>query len=272
MYLLFLDESGTHGSSPAFISAGIAIHQEDIYYLSQSLDQMLLRHLTPLGLEHQRFELHATEMKSPDRQRGNRGGRRGAKAPAVSIWTQVPASVRFALLQETYDLLSGYQPRAAEYPLVAFGAVVDRRYGDKAKRAYDQVINKFDEMLGRHFHDRGDRQRGMIIHDEHQVEAELQSWASDWRQVGSRVGRLHNIIHVPLFADSKSSRMLQVADFVAFAVWRYYGVSDNKWLDQMLPLFDHADDARHGLIHVHPQFRAHSCRCLPCTERATRST
>lgn len=271
MYLLFLDESGTHDASPAFITGGLAVHEEDVYYLQQALEAILLRFLTPLGLEHQFFELHATEIKSPDRQRGSRGGRRGNRAPHESPWTKVPAATRFELLQAVYDTLAAFNTQDANYPLVAFGAVVDRRYTDKSKRAYDQVINKFDEMLGRHFHERGARQRGMIVHDEHQVEKDLQAWANDWRQVGSRIGRLHNIVHVPLFADSRASRLLQAADFVAFAIWRSYGVNDEAWLDQLLPTFDHVEDARHGLIHVHPSFAKGTCPCPACKERTQRS-
>lgn len=94
----------------------------------------------------------------------------------------------------------------------------------------------------------------MIVHDEHQVEADLQLWTADWQQVVSRIGRLHNILHVPLFTDSRSSRLLQAADFIAFALWRHYGLSEEKWLNQLLPHFDHVGDARHGIIHVHPAF------------------
>ena len=270
MYLLFLDESGTHDSSPAFIVAGIAVHEEDVYYLQRSLEGILLRHLTPLGLEHHKFELHATEIKSPERRRGVRGGRRGKKAPPVSIWTKVPAATRFAILQDVYDTLTSYVPQDPNYPVVLFGAVVDRRYKDKSKRAYEQVINKFDEMLGRHYHERSVRERGMIVHDEHQVEPDLQAWSHHWRQVGSRVGRLHNIVHVPLFTDSRSSRLLQAGDFVAFALWRHYGVHDSDWLTQLLPHFDHVDGARHGLIHVHPTYQRGGCACPPCGERAGR--
>lgn len=271
MYLLFLDESGTHGQSPAFILAGLAVHEEDIYYLQKQLDDVLLRHLNPLKLEHQNYELHATEIKSPDRQRGSQGGRRGRRAAKQSVWTNVPAAIRFQILDEVYDTIANYVPVNTDYPLVAFGAVVDKTYSDKSKRAYDLVINKFDEMLGRHYHDRGDRQRGMIVHDEHQVEADLQAWASDWRQVGSKIGKLHNIVHVPLFADSRSSRMLQVGDFIAFCLWRHYGAADSKWMDALLPVFDSVGDARHGLIHLHPGFRKGSCDCPPCRERRTRA-
>lgn len=272
MYLLFLDESGTHGQSPCFILGGVAVHENDVYYLQRKFDQLLIAALTPLGQMHLDFELHATEIKSPLRQRGASGGRRGSRANTTSKWARVPAAVRFQLLDDVYKTLATYQPHDPRYPMAFFGAAVARTYSDKAKRAYDVIFNKFDEMLGRHYNERNDRQRGLVIHDEHQIERDLQSWTSDWRHIGSRIGRLNNIVDVPMFTDSRSSRLLQVADFVAFAMWRHYGVRDDKWLDMLLPGFDHVGDARHGIIHIWPQFGRVACPCPPCDERASRAS
>lgn len=270
MYLLFLDESGTHADSPVFIVGGIAVHENDVWYIQHRLEEMLVRHLSPFGLNHEMFELHATEIKSPVRQRGGRGGRRGSSAPVQSPWEDVPAGVRFAVLDETYEILSKYEPHDASLPMATFGAIVDRRYNDCAKRAYELVFNKFDGMLDRHWTERRHRERGLVIHDEHQVEKELQSWTQDWRNYGGTVGQLNNVIHVPLFTDSRMSRLLQAADFVAFAIWRHYGVGDPKWLGQMLAKFDHVGNVRHGLIHVRLDFGRRPCDCPPCIERATR--
>jgi hypothetical protein len=82
----------------------------------------------------------------------------------VSPWTAVPPAVRSGVLRDTYKVLSSYRPVNSLFPVALFGAVVDSLYGDRAKRAYDLVFNKFDEMLGRQFHERGgERQRGLVI-------------------------------------------------------------------------------------------------------------
>lgn len=269
MYLLALDESGTHGSSPCLIVGGVAIHENDVWYLQRQLEEVLLKHLTPLGLSHLDFELHATEIKSPNRQRGAVGGRKRAKSPE-SKWTQVPQAVRNGVLDDVFTVIADYEPQDRNYPMALFGASVDAKYRDKYRRAYDLVLNKFDEMLGRHFHERGDRQRGVVVHDEHQIERELQGWTKDWIVRRSRVGKLHNIVHVPLFADSKASQLLQAADFIAYAMWRHYGVNDDRWLDQLFPRFDASDGHRHGIIHVRPGFSKRHCGCPPCIERQGR--
>jgi hypothetical protein len=271
MYLLFLDESGAHAASPVFILAGLAVHENDVWCLQNRLDRVLLDNLSPVGVNHLDFELHATEIKSPNRRRVPRGGTRRIKAPVVSPWAAVPSAVRSSVLRDTYQALSSYRPVNSLFPVALFGAVVDAVYGDRAKRAYDLVFNKFDEMLDRQYRERGgERQRGLIIHDEHQIERDLQDWTTDWRYIGSRIGKLNNVVHVPLFTDSRSSRLLQAADFVAFALWRNYGVKDERWLTDLLPGFDHVDTALHGLIHVWPGFGRLPCSCPPCHERAGR--
>ena len=103
-----------------------------------------------------------------------------------------------------------------------------------------------------------------------QIERDLQDWTTDWRYIGSRIGKLKNVVHVPLFIDSRSSRLLQAADFVAFVLWRSYGVKDDGWLADLLPSFDHVGAALHGLIHVWPGCGRLPCLCPPCPERASR--
>lgn len=64
LYLLYLDESGTHGGSPAYFLGGLAIHEHDVYHLQQRLETMLQAKL-PAGYAAPDFELHGAEIKSP---------------------------------------------------------------------------------------------------------------------------------------------------------------------------------------------------------------
>jgi len=215
MYLLFLDESGTHGAAaPVFVLAGIAIHERDAVHMAKRLDGNLTYRLAPLGLNANDFELHAKDIKAGKRE-----------------WGVVPAQSRFAVLGSTYNALASYSCLEAEYPVALFGAVVDARYADREKRAYELVLNKFDEMLDRIYRKHGARDQGLVIHDKCVVdtpmrqrprttrqtfERKIQEWTTDWQDVAGRVGRLYNLAHVPLFADSKATRLVQSADFVAW--------------------------------------------------------
>ncbi len=257
MYLLYLDESGVHHGSDALILAGMAVHEQDVWHLQQRLDR-LLRSKLPQGLDPADFELHATEIKSPVRWV------RGKKV--VSNWAQVPIAVRFNVLRATYGALRDYTCQAPQYPCALFGAAVDRTYGDQEPRAYEEVLHKFDEMLTRQAHVLGTHQPGMVIHDRRIVERDVQGWVNTWRRAAGRIGKLTHIADVPLFADSRASRLIQAADFVSWGLYRFYGESrDERWIRTLWPRFDNANGVMHGLIHVSPRF--HSCPCPPCASR-----
>lgn len=257
MYLLYLDESGSHQGSDVLVLAGIAVHEQDAWHLQKRLDG-LLRSKLPRGLNPAEFELHAAEIKSPIRKvRGK---------TVASARAQVPTPVRFDILRATYAALSNYNCQNPQYPCVLFGAVVDRSYGDREQRVYEEVLNKFDEMLTRQANALGVHQRGIVIHDRRVIEKDVQGWASTWRRVAGRIGLLGHLAEVLLFADSQASRLIQAADFVAWGLHRYYGPAhDEACMQPLWPRFDNAGGVMHGLIHVSPGF--HGCPCPPCKSR-----
>lgn len=254
MYLLYLDESGTHHGSDALILAGLAVHEQDAWHLQQRLDG-LLRSRLPQGLDPAQFELHATVIKSPTRR-----GR------VASNWARVPITTRLGILAATYGALRDFTGRDPQHPCALFGAVVDRSYGDREQRAYEEVLHKFDEMLTRQGNASGVHQRGIVIHDRRIVERDVQGWVGTWRRAAGRIGRLTHIADVPLFADSQASRLIQAADFVSWGLYRFYGeANDERWIRPLWSRFDSAGGIMHGLIHVSPRFR--SCTCPPCASR-----
>jgi hypothetical protein len=147
-----------------------------------------------------------------------------------------------------------------------FGAAIDQSYGDREQRAYEEVLHKFDEMLTRQANASGVHQRGMVIHDRRVIERDVQAWVNTWRSVAGRIGRLTHIADVPLFADSRASRLIQAADFISWGLYRFYGeAKDEQWIRPLWPRFDGANGIMHGLIHVSPAF--HRCPCPPCVSR-----
>jgi len=58
VYLLFADESGTHGGSHALVIGGLAVHEQDVQALQRALDRCVAQ---PLKLgDVDDYELHAT--------------------------------------------------------------------------------------------------------------------------------------------------------------------------------------------------------------------
>jgi hypothetical protein len=259
VYLLYVDESGTHGGSPAYFLGGIAIHEHDVYHVQQRLETTLQAKL-PAGHAAIDFELHGAEIKSPQNRR------------SPSPWEQFGYGFRLDVLRRAYNAIASYECVDTQYPCALFGAVVDRHYRDRRRRAYEEVLHRFDEMLTRPSREGGEHQRGIVIHDEStlRMEANVQAWTQRWREVAGRIpGRLGHIVDVPFFADSRASRAIQAADLVTFALWRYYGLptSDATWIDPLWSAFDSADGQMHGLVHVNPHFRTGDCGCPPCRAR-----
>lgn len=257
MYLLYLDESGAHGGSPAYMLGGIALNEHDVYHLQQRLETMLQAKL-PAGHAAIDFELHGAEIKSPTMRKRQ------------SPWEQFDYPFRLDVLRGAYSAIGGYECVDSRFPCTLFGAVVDRHYSDRRQRAYEEILHRFDSMLDRLGRELGEPQRGVVIHDESTIERNVQAWTQRWRAVAGRIpGTLRHIVDVPFFADSRASRVIQGADLVTFGLWRYYGLpnSDTTWVDHLWEKFDAASGQMHGLVHVNPGFRTGQCGCPPCRAR-----
>lgn len=268
MYLLALDESGTHNDAPVLLLAGLAVHEADVRRLERALHGVVAHHLAPLGLNPHKHEVHATDLKKPSRGKPARG-RYPATPP--SEWLTVDASVRLGVLADVYTALTTFQPADPTYPLRLIGAVIDRshkRYGPvKAAEAYayDHVLHRFDDMLRRITAAAPVEQRGVVLHDRRaEHERRIQNQAAVWQRSGAR---LDSLVQVPVFSDSRASRLIQAADLVAYALWRHYQpTTDDLHSTALWPLVDVNDrNEMSGVIHITPKYG--SCACPPCASR-----
>jgi hypothetical protein len=271
VYLMFVDESGTHGGSHAFVLGGIAIHEDDAQRLQVALDELVSQKLGRIPPNLEEYELHASELRNAKKSRSE-----AKKVPAVtSVWANVPRPTRLELLDASYDLLAAFQPRSTDVPHALFGVVVDRNFRphdsqvERERFAYEVLLNKFDVMLKRRAL-AGYTNRGLVIHDRRVVaERDIQSWTSEWRKAAGNVGQLMNLADVPLFADSRATRLLQVADVVSYALFRRYapGTPAVPAFMKLWPLFHAEDGAVHGLVHYTPSFGQAACDCEACRGR-----
>lgn len=267
MYMLALDESGTHGGATSMLVGGIAVHEDDVAALRNSLTAVLAKHLTPLSADAFAYEIHAAELKRPTRARAKRPGQ--AARPA-SAWLKFDENTRTAILTDAINAIATFTASNPAHQPALFAAVVDHRHGRHSKRdetAYNHVLAKFSDMLTTRS-STGGPERGIVIHDErHDHEKGLQAQVSrDWRTASPKFAGL---AEVPLFADSKASRLLQAADLVCYALYRYYSKTppDDAWI---APLWDRAyqpDTEMTGVIHLTPDFRTGLCICPPCNSR-----
>lgn len=268
MYLLFVDESGTHGGLHPFVLGALAIHENDAARMQSDLDKLVVKHLGRVPLNIEEFELHAGEMRNAKKPLGS--------ARQTSIWANYPRSLRLALLEEAYDLVTAFRPENAGLPHALFGVVVDRQFhGDwtdleRERYAYEVLLNKFDVMLKRCRVQRGLPNRGLVIHDRRVVaERDIQQWTSEWRVAAGNIGQLRNLADVPLFADSRASRLLQVADLISYALFRRYSPDalDRRYIDRIWARFDSEKGVVYGCVHYTPSYGRGSCDCAACQDR-----
>jgi len=58
---------------------------------------------------------------------------------------------------------------------------------------------------------------------------------------------LRNLAEVPAFIDSRASRLLQLADLIAYSVFRRYQWNDSLFFDIIRGRFDREGGVEHGL-------------------------
>jgi hypothetical protein len=246
MHLLYLDDSGSMGNpqDKHIILAGVAVFERLPYWFSQHLD-VFARQLRPQ--DYNELEFRGVDMFA---------GRKG--------WRKIDKSSRLATYENVLRILG------TSHQLRLFGAAIHKATispEDPMEYAFEQLISRFDQFLGR-LHKTGDTQRGIIILDKSSYETSLQSLAREFRKDGHRWGHLHNISETPLFVDSRATRMIQWADLIAYALRQYYEHGTAKYFDQISHLFDREGGVIHGLLH-RVDLR-HGCNCLICRQKAVR--
>ena len=69
----------------------------------------------------------------------------------------------------------------------------------------------------------------------------------DFKHSGHSWGRTNNYAEVPVFLDSRASRLIQLADLVAFSLYRNFEHNDSSFYDVIENCFDTYGGVVHGL-------------------------
>lgn len=254
MYILYVDDSGSisNANERFFILAGIAVYERSIYHLIKGADDCVEKF--GLGPECD-VELHATDMY------GGRG----------FPWSQVKSRApRESMMNSVLQLIVSQRAEQARL----FAVAVDKEGvspNDPVHVAFEEICNRFNLFLQRN-HDRtGHNNRGLIVMDETKHERPLQSLARNFRVDGARWGKFRYLAEVPLFVDSKATRLIQLADMVAWSTFRKYEYSDGRFFDQVLNKFDADGGVIHGLFHARGPERTERCHCPACLTREGRA-
>jgi hypothetical protein len=229
MYLLYIDESGSidDPEQQYFVLAGVCAFERTTHWIEQSLNDIAERFAPTRS--HQ-LELHGSPMRS---------GREG--------WKRFPLHVRQQAIKDT--LISGI---VAQSPLNVrlFGAVIHKASLDRqdpVELAFEQLAHRFDLFLQRRYQKYGDAQRGLVLFDNSTTERRIQTLAREFKYVGHTYGKTRNYAKVPVFLDSRSSRLVQLADLVAFALFRFHEYGDEQFYTLIKHRFDSEGGVEHGL-------------------------
>ena len=237
MYILYLDESGSVAdpNQDYFVLAGVAVFERGIYHLVKAVDDLVASwNLLP---DPASVEIHGSPMYQ---------GRQG------TIWNSVPRPDRERMMQDALGLLVGHSS------IRAFGVVVHKAAiapEDPMQYAFEEICNRFDKFLGRidnHSISAGERQRGLMLMDTSGYDRRVQASARYFRDSGTRWGPILNLPEVPYPVDSAASRIIQMADLVAYALFRRYQQNDTRFFDQIAGAFDSEGGVSHGLVHYLP--------------------
>src|SRR5277367_3569365 len=229
MHLLYADESGSipDPNQLHFVLAGVSVFEREPHWIELDLDKIATR-FDP-NQPHS-IELHGSPMRT-----GGHG------------WDQYPRADREQAMLDA--LKSGISDRHSRYVRL-FGVVLEKKNfsgQDIAKVAFEQLSSRFDQFLGRLHSLKGDTQRGLIIFDKSSTEQRIQTLAREFKRAGHSFGVTRNYAEVPVFVDSKASRLTQLADLVAYALFRHFERADSKYYQIIAHRFDTEGGVVHGL-------------------------
>jgi hypothetical protein len=241
MHILYVDDSGTVAdpNERYFVLGGVCIFERGLFHQIKAADDCVAAF--NLGDPHE-IELHGSAMYN---------GR-------DSVWR----TVRDRPIRERYisDALGTLQGHAS---IRLFAIIIDKEWAsprDPVSVAFEEICNRFNLFLTRiNDRRRDENQRGLIVMDESKHEKPLQTLARKFRVDGSRWGRFRNVAEVPFFVDSRASRLIQLADLVAWSTFRKFEFKDGRFFDPLIRLFDADGGVVHGLVHHHP--RDEECFC-----------
>ncbi|MFN8111466.1 MAG: DUF3800 domain-containing protein [Thermoleophilia bacterium] len=249
MYLLYCDESGdvTNVNDRAVVVAGVAVHEEAVRPLAGRVNEIIAEHVGKKFVRD--LELHGSPL---------RVGRHG--------WQVYSSAKRASLYKSLLDLLCDWQHEGSGTGVRVFATVVDRAASESPfETGYGELLHVFDEGL-RQGRRGGNPHNGVLIADRGKYEKWLSAWVelarARYRRPAQDNRRLYALVENPFFVDSRSTRLMQLADLVAHAFYRGFQSSDWEWAEHLQPAFE---PSRGGSgLHLVPP--GTECHCFLCAD------
>lgn len=183
-------------------------------------------------------------------------------------WRRVSRAKRMAVGDALLGLIGSWQHQGSGSAILPFAVIVDRgRTETPIEHGYAELLYRFDKRL-RTRRKGGDGHNCVLVADRGQYEAAITSWVEAARsRPRGRSGekrRLHALVETPFFVDSRSTRLMQLADLVSYALFRAYNADDWAWADHLVPSIR---AQRGALLHIAEN---PGCVCVVCESAQAR--
>lgn len=248
MYLLYLDESGGN-EHQNFVLGGVAVFEGELRRHTQNLDALMQKYFDDKAGE---TELHLVELRK-------------------TAWDSTDDSFTkqqyWELLDDVSTLIANEQPRRG---MVLFASVIHKASlnpgCDPYVEAFEGVVDRFDSFLVDQ-HKAGRPNKGIVILSQCSPKRseQMRSVYHEFQTEGTRWGRIYNLPEIPLFAESWSTRLLQLSDYISHTVFQRYENHYTKHFSKILKCFHQEDGALHGLGHLIS--KKENCMCETCISR-----
>jgi len=229
MNLLYADESGSapDPSQIFFVLAGISVFERQCFWIDKKLDNIAARFNQG---DPTSVELHGSPMFT-----------------GKGLWRRFPSDERIQAMKDALTVLTESNMSHSVFACVIRKAKISPR--DPVEVAFEQLASRFDYFL-RRLHKKGNSQRGLIIFDKSAYETTIQNLATNFRKIGHTWGVIRNLAEVPLFIDSRASRLIQLADLVSYAIYRHYEKNDSQFYSIIAHKIDNDGKQLHGLCEL----------------------
>jgi hypothetical protein len=229
VYLLYVDDSGSADDKKCVccVLAGFAVYETKTFWIEKAIDDIIYKYIPT----YPNIEIHGSPMRS-----------------GKGEWRGIPPNIREAIMMETLRLIP------SDRGIRLFASIISKTKTPNPAQLSDdlfaQIASRFDMFLGRIYKNSGmkNAQRGIAIFDDSRNELSIQRLSHVFTNTGNQWGkRLNNFAEVPLFLNSKMSRLIQLADLISFSIFRNYEYHDDTYFSIIKDCFDTDGRSIYGL-------------------------
>lgn len=192
-------------------------------------------------------------------------------APLRAPDGKVPAPFDALTKDQRRQLISHIHKIIRQRRGVAFGIAIEKkrlRAEDPYERAFEELVSRFDLFLARQSAQASaqgkEEQRGLIVVADSSYRQQLEILGRDFRGGATRWREVHNLADVPFFVPAANNRCLQLADFIANAIYGRYNSGYARDFDTIAAKFDRDAGRIHGLTHLCVDA---DCQCIACLSK-----